>query len=248
MKRLANKVAVVTGGNSGIGFATAQEFMAEGARVVITGRNVAAVAEAVAQLGSPAVGVVSDAASMADLRELAGQVRAHYEQIDVLFVNAGVSLTAPMEQVDEVHFDTQFNINFKGAYFTIQQLLPLLRDGGSIVLNASAVTHQAFPSLSVYTATKAALASLAQTLSMELLPRGIRVNVVSPGPVNTPIMAKMLPAEYLEQARASFVEAVPMRRFGTPQEIAKVATFLASDDSSFIIGQELLASGGVGAL
>lgn len=248
MKRLENKIALVTGGNSGIGFATAQEFMAEGARVLITGRNAAAVAEAAQQLGSSAVGIVSDAASMADLRQLADQVRAHTAQLDVLFVNAGVSLTGPIEQVDEAHFDTQFNINFKGAYFTIQQLLPLLRDGGSIVLNASAVTHQPFPSLSVYTATKAALASLAGTLSTELLPRRIRVNSVSPGPVDTPIMGKMVPAEYLEQTRASFTEAVPMRRFGTPQEIAKVATFLASDDSSFVIGQELLASGGVGAL
>ncbi len=248
MNRLQNKVAVITGGNSGIGLATAQEFIAEGAQVVITGRNAEAVRAAVAELGSQAVGVVSDASKMADLHQLAAQVQAHHARIDVLFVNAGVSFSAPIGQVDEAHFDNQFNINVKGAYFTIQQLLPLLNDGGSIVLTASAVVHKAFADLSVYTATKAALASLARTLSVELLERRIRVNSISPGPVATPIFGKMMPAEYLEQATASFTEVVPMKRFGQPREIATVAVFLASDDSSFVIGEEILAGGGVGAL
>ncbi|MGI4874091.1 MAG: SDR family oxidoreductase [Janthinobacterium lividum] len=248
MNRLQNKVAVITGGNSGIGFATAQEFIAQGARVVITGRNAAAVQEAVAQLGSQAVGIVSDAASMADLRQLAGQMQAHHARIDVLFVNAGVSYSAPIAQVDEAHFDTQFNINVKGAYFTIQQLLPLVNDGGSIILNSSATVHQAFPDISVYVATKAAIASFARTFSVELLPRRIRVNAISPGPVATPIYDKMIPAEFREQAAAGFTEAVPMKRFGRPQEIATIATFLASDDSSFVIGEEIIAGGGVGTL
>ena len=201
-----------------------------------------------AQLGSQAVGVVSDAASMADLRQLAGQVQAHHPGIDVLFVNAGVSYSAPIAQVDEAHFDSQFNINVKGAYFTIQQLLPLLRDGGSIILNSSATVHQAFADISVYVATKAAIASLARTLSRELLGRGIRVNAISPGPVATPIYDKMIPAEFREQATAGFAQLVPMKRFGTPHEIATIATFLASEDSSFVVGEEIIAGGGIGTL
>lgn len=253
MNRLQDKVAVITGGNSGIGFATAQQFIAEGAQVVITGRNPQAVQEAVAQLGSQALGVVSDAANLADVYQLAEQVRAHHAQLDVLFVNAGVSFSAPFAQVDEAHFDAQFNINLKGAYFTIQQLLPLLRDGGSIILNASATVHQAFPGISVYVATKAALASLAQTLSLELLDRRIRVNTVSPGPIVTPINKKMfdklgMSAEAQEQAAAGYAQVVPMKRIGQPQEIASIVTFLASDDSSFVIGEEIVAGGGIGTL
>ena len=248
MSRLQGKVAVITGGNSGIGFATAEAFIAQGAQVIITGRNPQAVQDAAATLGGGTVGIVSDASNMADVRQLAGQVQAHHPRIDVLFANAGVSFAAPIGQVDEAHFDTQFATNLKGPYFTIQQLLPLMNDGGSIILNASAVIHQPFPDLSVYSATKAALASLARTLSVELLSRRIRVNVVSPGPISTPIMGKMIPAEYLEQAKASFTEAVPMKRFGTPHEVANVVTFLASDESSFVIGDEIIASGGVGTL
>ena len=253
MNRLQGKVAVITGGNSGIGFATAQAFIAEGAQVVITGRNAQAVHEAAGQLGSRTVGVVSDAASMADVHQLAGQVRAHHPYIDVLFVNAGVSYSAPFAQVDEAHFDSQFNINLKGAYFTIQQLLPLLRDGGSIILNASATVHQAFAGISVYVATKAALASLAQTLSLELLDRRIRVNTVSPGPIVTPINRKMfdklgMSVEAQEQAAAGYAQLVPMKRIGQPQEVASVVSFLASDESSFVIGEEIIVGGGIGTL
>lgn len=253
MNRLQGKVVAITGGNSGIGFATAQEFIAEGAQVVITGRNAQAVQEAVAQLGPQAAGVVSDAAHMADIAQLAEQVQAHHAHIDALFVNAGVAYSAPLTQVDEAHFDSQFDINFKGAYFTVQQLLPLLRDGGSIILNSSAAVHRAFPGISVYVATKAALASLAQTLSLELLERRIRVNAVSPGPIVTPINQKMfaklgLSAEAQVQAAATFSEAVPMKRVGQPQEIAKIVAFLASDDSSFVVGEDIIAGGGVGTL
>ena len=253
MNRLQNKVAVITGGNSGIGFATAQEFIAQGAQVVITGRNPQAVQEAVAELGSQATGIVSDAASMDDLRQLAAQVQAHHARIDVLFVNAGVSYASPIGQVDEAHFDAQFAINVKGVYFTIQELLPLFKEGGSIILNSSATVHKAFPGISVYVATKAAVVSLARTLSLELLDRKIRVNAISPGPIATPINHKMfaklgMSAESSAQAEAGYADLVPMKRVGQPKEIATIATFLASDDSSFVLGEEIVAGGGIGTL
>ena len=249
MNRLQNKVAVITGGNSGIGFATAQEFIAEGARVVITGRNPQAVQEAVAQLGGQAVGVVSDTGRMADVHQLAAQVRVHHARIDVLFVNAGVAFFAPIAQVDEAHFDEQFNINVKGAYFTIQQLLPLLNDHGSIILTSSTATHLGGAGSSVYAATKAALTTFSRTLSTELLERNIRVNVISPGPIATPIMSKMgMSAEQQEQATQAFTQQVPMKRFGQPKEIATIAVFFASDDSSFVTGDEIIAGGGMATL
>lgn len=249
MNRLQNKVAVITGGNSGIGFATAQEFIAEGAQVVITGRNAAAIEEAVASLGDHAFGVVSDVARMSDLRQLADQVRARHARIDVLFVNAGVAFFAPIAQADEAHFDSQFNINVKGAYFTIQQLLPLMNDNGSIILNTSVNASMGMPGSSVYAATKAAVITFARTLSAELLDRKIRVNAISPGPVNTSILGKMgMPAEMLQEVKGGLIQQVPMKRFGTPEEIAKIATFFASDDSSFVLGEELIAGGGMATL
>lgn len=253
MNRLQGKVAVITGGNSGIGFATAQEFIAQGAQVIITGRNATAVQEAVAQLGSAATGVVSDASSMADLRQLASQVQAQHAHIDVLFANAGVSYVAPLAQVDEAHFDDQFNINVKGVYFTVQQLLPLFNDGGSIILNGSTTAHRAFAGISVYSATKAALVALARNFSLELLDRRIRVNVVSPGPVDTPINHKMfaklgMSAEAAQQAAAGNAALVPLKRVGQPQEIAAVVTFLAADESSFMLGEEIIVGGGIATL
>ncbi len=249
MNRLQNKVAVITGGNSGIGFATAQEFIAEGAQVVITGRNAQAVQEAVEKLGHQAVGVVSDTGSMADVHKIADQVRAHHAHIDVLFVNAGVAFFAPIAQVDEAHFDEQFNVNMKGAYFTIQQLLPLLNDHGSIILTGSTAVHMGGAGQSVYAASKGGFVTLARTLSTELLERNIRVNVVSPGPIATPIMSKTgMSAEQQQQATQAFTQQVPMKRFGAPKEIATVAVFLASDDSSFVTGDEIIAGGGVATL
>jgi NAD(P)-dependent dehydrogenase (short-subunit alcohol dehydrogenase family) len=245
MDRLKGKVAVVTGGNSGIGLATAQEFINQGAQVVITGRNAKTVEEAAKELGSAAAGIVCDVQNMADLRRLADLVRAHHAHIDILFVNAGISMGAPINLVDEAHFDALFDTNVKGAYFTIQQLLPLLRDGASIILNASAVVHRGFTGLSVYTATKAALNGLVRALSTELLDRKIRVNSISPGPIETPIFGKM---GLTDEIKDGYRQLVPMQRFGKPQEIAAVATFLASSDSSFVIGQEIVAGGGVGTL
>ena len=245
MARLPHKIAVITGGNSGIGFATAQEFIAEGARVIITGRHEAAVRAAVAQLGEHAAGVVSDAGRMADLLELADKVAALHPRFDVLFVNAGVAQFAPIAQVDEAHFD-QHNVNVKGAYFTMQQLLPLLNDGGSIILTASTAAHLGMAGTSVYAATKAALTTFARTLSAELLDRRIRVNVISPGPIDTPIIGKMgMSAEQQAQVMAGLVQQVPMKRVGDPKEIATIATFFASGDSSFVTGEEIIAGGGM---
>ena len=249
MNRLQNKVAVITGGNSGIGFATAQEFIAQGAQVVITGRNEKAVLEAVAKLGDQAHGVVSDTASVADLHKLADQVKALHPHIDVLFVNAGIAQFAPIAQVDEAHFDQQFNTNVKGAFFTIQQLLPLFNDHGSIILTSSTAAHVGMAGASVYSATKAALTTFARTLSSELLERNIRVNVISPGPISTPIITKMgMSAEMQAQVEDGLVQQVPMKRFGTPKEIATIATFFASDDSSFVTGEEIIAGGGMATL
>jgi NAD(P)-dependent dehydrogenase (short-subunit alcohol dehydrogenase family) len=245
MDRLKNKVAVITGGNSGIGFATAEEFIAEGAEVVITGRNTQSVNEAVAKLGAKAVGITADVQNMADLKQLAQRVQQHHAKIDILFINAGISMAAPIDQVDEQHFDSLFDINVKGAFFSIQQLLPLFNEKGSIILNASAVVHRGFTGLSVYTATKGALSAMARSLSTELVDRKIRINTISPGPIETPIHGKMGMSADMKDG---YTQMVPMKRFGTPREIATIATFLASDDSSFVIGEEIVAGGGVGTL
>jgi len=248
MSRLFNKTAVVTGGNSGIGLATAKAFIAEGANVIITGRNRVSLDRAVAELGASAKGVLLDVADLADVRQLAGRVSAIASSVDVVFVNAGIAKFSPIEGVDEAFFDEQFDVNVKGAYFTIQQLLPLMNDGGSIVLNTSINAHIGMPNASVYAATKAALLTFAKNLSAELLPRKIRVNAVSPGPVTTPLHEKLVPAEALEETAAGIRSLIPLGRFGTPDEIAKIAVFFASDDSSFVLGAELIADGGMATL
>ncbi len=246
MKRLHGKTAVITGGNSGIGLATAKDFIAEGAEVIITGRNKDAVDKAVADLGAGVKGIVSDTSNFSHIKALAGQVAALFPKIDILFVNAGIGKFAPIELVDEAHFDEQFSINVKGAYFTIQQLLPLINDGGSIILNTSVNAHIGMPNASVYSATKAAVITFARTLSAELLPRNIRVNAISPGPVTTNILSKTgVPADQLAQVTQGIQDMVPLGRFGRAEEIARIATFFASDDSSFILGAELIADGGV---
>jgi NAD(P)-dependent dehydrogenase (short-subunit alcohol dehydrogenase family) len=249
MKRLNGKVAVITGGNSGIGLATAKDFLAEGASVIITGRSKEAVDKAVSELGKDAYGIVSDTGDISNLSSLRTKVSALFPKIDILFINAGIGKFAPIELVDEPHFDEQFTINVKGAYFTIQQLLPLINDGGSIILNTSVNAHIGMANASVYSATKAALITFARTLSSELLPRKIRVNAISPGPVKTSILNKTgLSADQLEQVRHGLQSQVPLGRFGDPEEIAKVATFFASDDSSFVLGAELIADGGMATL
>lgn len=249
MKRLENKTALITGGNSGIGFATAKEFIAQGAQVIITGRNQAALDQAKKELGANVYTILSNTSSMDDINKLPAQVKAFFPRIDILFINAGIGKFAPIESVSETQFDEQFNVNVKGAYFTIQQLLPLINDGGSIILNTSISAHIGMATTSVYSATKAALITFARTLSAELLPRKIRVNAISPGPVKTPIFGKIgVPADQLEGMTADLQSKVPLGRFGAPEEIARVATFFASDDSSFVLGAELIADGGTATL
>lgn len=240
--KLEGKVAVVTGGNSGIGLATAKEFAREGARVVITGRDARTLAEAAREIGGEVLAVRSDASSLADMDELFASVRERFGRLDVLFVNAGIAQFAPVEETDEELFDRIMDINFKGAYFTVKKALPLLADGASVILNTSVVAHVGFPSSSVYSASKAALLSLVRTLSADLNGRRIRVNAVSPGPVETPIFGRMgLP----EEAKQGFGEQVPLKRLGRPEEIAKAVLFLAGPDSSFLLGTEIVADGGL---
>src|SRR5713101_1783357 len=249
MGRLEDKVAVVTGGNSGIGLATAKEFKEQGARVVITGRDQQTLDEAKRELGGEVLAVRSDASSLTDIDKLFAVVKEKFGRIDVLFINAGVGKFVPVEAVTEELFDSIMDINFKGAYFTIQKTLPLLNDNASIVLNASINAYIGMPNSSVYAASKAALITLARTLSAELVARGIRVNVVSPGPVATPIFGRLgLPPEVLEEMAKNIQEQVPMKRFGRPEEIAKAVLFLASADSSFLLGTEIVADGGMSQL
>ena len=249
MGKLEGKVAVITGGNSGIGLATAKEFKEQGARVVITGRDQKTLDEAKREIGGDVLAVRSDTSSLTAIDKLFNVVKEKFGKIDVLFVNAGVGKFVPVEAVTEEVFDSIMNINFKGAYFTIQKALPLLNDNASIVLNASISANIGMPNSSVYAASKAALITLARTLSAELVGRGIRVNVVSPGPVATPILGRMgMPQEVLEETTKSIEAQVPMKRFGRPEEIAKAVLFLASSDSSFLLGTEIVADGGMSQL
>ena len=251
MKKLEGKTAVITGGNSGIGFATAQEFIAQGAKVIITGRNQKSVNEAVAQLGSNAAGVIADSGDIEQVKQLGDKVKAIAEKIDIIFINAGIGKFDSADQFSETLFDEIMTVNFKGAYFSLQQLLPLVNDGGSIVLNTSINAHIGMAGASVYAASKAALLSLAKNLSVELLPRRIRINSVSPGPVGTPLHSadKLgISNEQLEDMGSGIIKQIPIGRFGQAEEIAKVVTFFASDDSTFVIGAELIADGGMATL
>ncbi len=249
MGKLEGKVAVITGGNSGIGLATAKEFSGQGARVVITGRDQETLDNAKRSIGGDVLAVRSDTSSLTEIDKLFAEVKEKFGKIDVLFVNAGVGKFAPVEAVTEAFFDSIMDINFKGAYFTVQKALPLLSDNASIVLNASIVANIGMANSSVYAASKAALITLSRTLSAELVGRGIRVNVVSPGPVVTPILGRMgMPADELEETAKNLEAQVPMKRFGRPEEIAKTVLFLASDDSSFLLGTEIVADGGMSQL
>ncbi|HEY5748702.1 MAG TPA: SDR family oxidoreductase [Chryseolinea sp.] len=251
MKRLENKIAVITGGNSGIGLATAKDFIAEGAKVIITGRNADSLTAALKELGSNAQGIALDVADSSQRKQFGEKLKALTPRVDVLFVNAGIAKFSPIEATTEELFDEQFNINVKGAYFSIQEVLPLMPEGGSIVLNTSINANIGMPNASVYSATKAATLTLIRTLSAELLSRKIRVNAVSPGPVTTPLHSagkRGIAEAQSQQVSESIVKQIPLGRFGRPEEIAKVVTFFASDDSSFILGAELIADGGMSTL
>jgi NAD(P)-dependent dehydrogenase (short-subunit alcohol dehydrogenase family) len=242
--KLQNKIAVVTGGNSGIGFATAQQFKAQGARVIILGRNAEAVASAAQEIGGDTLGITADLSRVADIDRAFQTIREKAGRVDVLFVNAGIAKFAPITDSNEALFDEMTNVNVKGAYFTVQRALPLLSDGASIVLTSSTVVHFGMPGASIYAAGKAALNSLAKTLAVELAGRKIRVNVVSPGPIATPLFGKMgMSKEALDQVAAGILSQVPLGRFGDSVEVAKAVTYLASDDASFVSGTELLIDG-----
>lgn len=246
MNKLRDKVAVVTGGNSGIGFAAAREFIAEGARVVITGRNQIAIDKAVKELGNNAFGILSDASNLRHTDSLVEKVKDRYGKVHILFVNAGVFYATPVGQLTEQGFDEQMGINFKGAIFTIEKFLPILEDGASIINLSSVNAYTGMPNTSVYAASKAALNSYTRTAATELAARKIRVNAVNPGPVTTPIFGKSgLPDEVLAGFAAAMQNRVPLKRFGTPEDIAKLVSFLATDDASFITGAEYNIDGGV---
>jgi len=249
MNRLTDKRTLITGGTSGIGLETARQFLAEGARVAITGSSEASIAAARRELGDRALILRADAGNVAEQAALARAVGEAFGGLDALFINAGVGDFRPIEQWDEAGFDRTLAINLKGPYFLVQALLPLLANPSSVVLNTSINAHIGMPSSSVYAASKAGLISLARTLSGELIGRGIRVNAVSPGPVTTPIYGKLgMDADALQQMVEAIRAQVPAGRFGEPREIANAIVFLASDESTFTVGSELIIDGGMSAI
>jgi NAD(P)-dependent dehydrogenase (short-subunit alcohol dehydrogenase family) len=247
MKRLEGKVAVVTGGNSGIGLATAKRLQEEGARVAIAGRSKKTLDEAVKTIGNGVLAVQADVSKLPEVDKLFAEVAKKLGKIDVLFVNAGVAKFAPLSDTPESVYDEQFDINTKGAYFTIQKAIPFLNDGASIILNTSVVDALGSPNTSAYAATKAALRSFARTAASELVGRGIRVNTVAPGPIVTPIFGRTgLPQEAIDDFAKGVLTKVPMKRFGQPEEVAGAVAFLASQDASYITGVEINVDGGMG--
>jgi NAD(P)-dependent dehydrogenase (short-subunit alcohol dehydrogenase family) len=247
MKKLAGKIAVVTGGGSGIGLASAKLFAQEGANVVLVGRTKSALDAAAADIGDSAVAVVADVSDLAALDALYAEVGKRFGKIDVLFANAGVNNLAPFAAVTPEDFDNQFNANVRGLFFTVQKALPLLSDGASVILNASVAHNKGTPMHSVYAATKAATRSFARSWTTDLKDRKIRVNSISPGLIETPIFGKLgIPPEVLMEALPALLAAMPMGRTGRVEEAATVALFLASDDSSFVTGVDLPVDGGLG--
>jgi NAD(P)-dependent dehydrogenase (short-subunit alcohol dehydrogenase family) len=247
MGKLDGRVALVTGGNGGIGLATAKRFVEEGAFVYITGRREAELNAAVKEIGKNVSGVQGDASKLDDLDRLYAQIKKEKGKLDIVFANAGIAQYAAFGTITEEHYDSIFNTNVKGLLFTVQKALPLIPDGGSVILNASIVASKGLPISSVYSATKAAVRSFARTWTTDLKGRKIRVNVVSPGPIDTPGLNNLLDSagEVGEQRRKMFSTTVPLGRLGTADEIAKAVVFLASDDSSFITGVELFVDGGI---
>src|SRR5215204_5146302 len=251
MKKLEGKVAVITGGNSGIGLATAQRFASEGAYVFITGRRQSELDAAVKQISknnnnNNVTGVQGDVSNLADLDRLYATVKEQNGRIDILFANAGIGELAPLGEISEAHFDKTFGVNVKGLLFSVQKALPLFQDGGSIILNASIGASKGIEGSSIYNASKAAIRSFARTWTVELKHRKIRINAISPGMIDTPGLNGLAQSqEQIEHFKTSFVSTVPLGRMGSPDEVAKVVSFLSSDDSSYITGIELFVDGGV---
>jgi NAD(P)-dependent dehydrogenase (short-subunit alcohol dehydrogenase family) len=246
-QKLAGKIAVITGGSSGIGLATAKRFVNEGAYVFITGRRQSELEAAVSEIGHNVTSVQGDVSNLADIDKLYAAVKKEKGKLDIVFANAGTGAFAPLEQISEEHFDKQFDVNVRGLLFTVQKALPLLQPGGSIVLNASIVSTTGSPAFSVYSATKAAVRSFARTWSVDLKERKIRVNAISPGIIPTPAYNTSLgmTQEQVEQFVQSSIPNIPLGRPGTTDEIAKAVSFLASDDSSYVTGIELFVDGGL---
>jgi NAD(P)-dependent dehydrogenase (short-subunit alcohol dehydrogenase family) len=250
-RRFDGKVALVTGGNSGMGLSVAARLVAEGARVVVCGRNAATVEGAARDLGPAAHGVVADLGRLSEIDRLIEATRAFGAgRLDVVFANAGSATFGPVASTTEAQWDELMNVNLKGVYFTVQKALPLMGPGGAIVLNASVAAGKGNPAGSLYSASKAGVRSLGRTLAAELVGRGIRVNVVSPGPIETPLFARTggMTADAVQAMKGAWAERNPMKRFGTPDEVAAAVLFLASDEASFITGVDLLVDGGVGSV
>lgn len=249
MPRLQGKTALITGGTSGIGLATAKLFQAEGARVIVTGRSPDNLAQARETIGSEARIIASDAGNVDDIKALMAAVKQETETLDVLVLNAAIARPAPLESVSEAAFDQTVAINLKGVFFTLQQALPILREGSSVVVTTSIANQMGSPHFSVYAACKAALRSLVASLALELIPRNIRINAVSPGPIATPMFDRFgLPPEASQAIRDEIQRKSPIRRFGAPDEVAKAILFLASDDSSYLVGEEIVVDGGMSLL
>lgn len=245
MDRLKAKTAVITGGTTGLGFETARQFLAEGARVIITGQHQGRLASATKELGSMAIPVHADVRSLPDLTNLSQRVQEEFGRLDILFANAGIGSFAPLEAIDEEFYNRQFDINVKGVFFTVQKLAELLKEGASVILNASAVHEKGMAMGSVYFATKAAVRSLARTFAAELAPRAIRVNTISPGLVPTAFQSKMgVSPEAMDEFAAYVTKTAPLGRLGKPEEIASTVVFLASHESSYVSAADFVVDGG----
>jgi len=245
MSRLKNKVALITGGNSGIGFGIAQEFKNEGAKGVIVGRNQDTLASAVAQLGDNFIAINADVTNVADLDSVFAATSEKFGKIDVIVANAGAGTIGTVADIGEADYDKAMDLNLKSVYFTVQKALPYMNDGSSIILIGSNAAHRAYPSFTLYGAAKAAVIYLAKGFSSDLLGRKIRANVITPGTIDTPAFDKFIPPEQIEAVKKHFADAMPIGRIGQPADIGKAAVFLASDDSSFLLGAELLVDGGL---
>lgn len=249
MGRLYGKTALITGGTTGIGFATAKLFIAEGARVAFTGQDAGRVEAAAAALGEQALGIRADVSSRSDMAAAAAQIKGAFGMLDAVFANAGIAQPMPFSDVDGANIDNQIDVNFKGVIYTVQSMLPLLNKPSSIVLTSTTMIEQGVAGMSVYAATKAAVRSLARTLSAELAPRGVRVNSISPGLIETPIYGKLgLPAEAVQEWAGQLMTKIPAARFGQADEVARAVLFMASDDSSYMVGENLLFDGGMATL